>query len=346
MGTVDSIPTRLLLQPSRLAMADSQRRLAQAQAEAASSRHQDVGLALGARTGAAISLRVQLAGLDQSAASLGLARARGEAVQDSLSSLGTLAERFRSTLTGARNSENGRALGAAAARTALDAMRDTLSVTQDGQYLFSGLASDTPPLAAYDAGPRLTIAGAFQTEFGFAPDDPAAASLTAADIGGFLDGAFAALFAAPGWTSTWSAATDETPKLRLASGSAVDVSSSANAPFAPLMAKAFSAMEVLGSGKLNATAFTAAADRALALISEAQAKIGDEQARVGIGQSGVKAAQAEIDARKPRLAAAVTALEGVDPYEAATRVNVLMNQLESSYALTGRISRMSLLSYL
>ncbi|MCA3561396.1 MAG: flagellar hook-associated family protein [Aestuariivirga sp.] len=343
---MDSIPTRLLLQPSRFAMAESQRRLAQAQTEAASARHEDVGLALGARTGAAISLRVQLAGLDQSATSLGLASARSETVQDSLSSLGTLAERFRSTLTGARNSENGRALSAALARTSLDAMRDTLSVTHDGQYLFSGLASDTPPLAAYDAGPRLAIASAFQTQFGFAPDDPAAASLTATDIGGFLDGAFAALFTTPGWTSTWSAATDETPKLRLPSGSAVDVSSSANAPFAQLMAQAFSAMEVLGRGKLNATAFTAAADRALALISQAQAKIGDEQARVGIGQSGVKAARAEIDGRRPRLTAAVTALEGVDPYEAATRVNVLMNQLESSYALTSRISRMSLLSYL
>ncbi|MCA3554254.1 flagellar hook-associated family protein [Aestuariivirga sp.] len=346
MGIVDSIPTRLLLQPLRLATAESQKRLAQAQAESASGRHEDVGLALGALTGAAISLRVQLAGLDQSAASLGLASARGESVQASLSSLNKLTEQFRSTLTGARNSENGRALSAALARTSLDSMRDTLSVTQNGQYLFSGLASNTPPLADYDAGPRQAIASAFQAQFGFAPDDPAAASLSATDIGGFLDGAFAALFTSPGWTSTWSAAADETPKLRLPSGGAVDVSSSANAPFAPLMAQAFSMMEVLGRGKLNATAFIAATDRALVLISQAQARLGEEQSRIGIGQSGVKAAQAEIDGKKPRLTAAVNALEGVDPYEAATRVNVLMTQLESSYALTGRISRMSLLSYI
>jgi flagellar hook-associated protein 3 FlgL len=36
----------------------------------------------------------------------------------------------------------------------------------------------------------------------------------------------------------------------------------------------------------------------------------------------------------------------VDSYEAATRINLLMSQLETSYALTGRISRMSLLSYI
>ncbi len=43
---------------------------------------------------------------------------------------------------------------------------------------------------------------------------------------------------------------------------------------------------------------------------------------------------------------AIGAMESVDPYEAATRVNILMTQLESSYAVTGRISRMSLLNYI
>jgi flagellar hook-associated protein 3 FlgL len=35
-------------------------------------------------------------------------------------------------------------------------------------------------------------------------------------------------------------------------------------------------------------------------------------------------------------------LEGVDPYEASTRVNALISQIETSYALTARIQQLSL----
>lgn len=346
MAAINSIPTRLLLQPARQAIADGQRQLARAQSEQASGRHDDVTLALGARTGADISLRVHLSELEQSSSAMSLASLKAQTVQDSLSTLNSLAERFRSTITGARTSENGRMLSATLARTSLDALHDALSVTQDGQYLFAGLASDAAPLNRYDAGPRQAVIDAFRQNFGFPPDDPAAANLSATDIGNFLDGTFAALFSGGGWNATWSGASDETPKFRLLSGATVDVAATANAPFAQRMAQAFSVMDVLGQSKINAVAFTAAADKSLSLVSEAQARIGDEQARIGIGEARIKDAKAVLEQKKPVTTAAISTFESIDPYEAATRVNVLMTQLESSYSLTGRISRMNLLSYL
>jgi flagellar hook-associated protein 3 FlgL len=42
----------------------------------------------------------------------------------------------------------------------------------------------------------------------------------------------------------------------------------------------------------------------------------------------------------------VDALEGVDPYEASSRLSALMNQIETAYAMTGRIQKLSLLNYL
>ena len=39
-------------------------------------------------------------------------------------------------------------------------------------------------------------------------------------------------------------------------------------------------------------------------------------------------------------------LEGVDQYDAATRLTQLQNQLESSFAVTARLSRLSFLNYL
>ena len=46
------------------------------------------------------------------------------------------------------------------------------------------------------------------------------------------------------------------------------------------------------------------------------------------------------------IATHIGALEAVDPYEASTRVSTLMTQIETSYALTARIQRLSLLNYL
>ena len=346
MSAVDAIPTRLLLQPSRMGIADGQRRLSQAQAESASGRHYDIGLALGAQTGGDIAIRLHLASLEEDVTRANLASVRADTVQTSLSGLSNLADRFRSTLTGARNSGDGRTLSASLARSSLDALRDSLSVSQEGQYLFSGTATDTPPLVAYDNGPRQAVIDAFQASFGFPPDDPAAAGLSADDVSSFLDGTFAAQFSGSAWTSTWSRASDEVPTFRTQSGSRATLTTTANAPFAQMLAQAFTIMDVLGSSKINQAAFTSSVDKSLAIVSEAQVQVGEEQARLGIGQALVKDTRSGLEQRKTSLTTALSSLENVDPYEAATRVNLLMNQLESSYALTGRISRMSLLTYL
>lgn len=39
-------------------------------------------------------------------------------------------------------------------------------------------------------------------------------------------------------------------------------------------------------------------------------------------------------------------LEGVDPYEAANRVNDLLTHIQTSFALTARIQQLSLLNFL
>ena len=346
MVAVNGIPTRLLLQPSRLGIADGQKRLADAQAEAATGRHTDVGLTLGARTGTDIKLRLSLGTLERSTSGVKQATLAADTVQDALAALSSLADRFRSTLVGASTSENGRGLTAALAVSALDSMQNSMSLTMNGRYLFSGLATDTPPLKAYSDGPRQTLLDAFQATFGMLPQDPAASALNADDVTNFINDVFGTFFSGTGWTSTWSAASSERPKFRLQSGERIDLSTTVNMPFAQKLAQAFALMDVFGQSNVNATAIAAVSKFSLILVSEAQVAIGDEQATIGIGQARLREERADLDQRKTRVTAAVSALESIDPYEAATRVNLLMNQLESSYALTGRLSRMSLLSYL
>lgn len=343
---VTAISSQLLLQAPRLAMADSQKRLARAQVEVATGRHEDIGLTLGGQTGTVIGLRLHVSELEQRIDSSRQAGLKAEAAQEALTNVNSVAEKFRSTLTGARTAEGGRSLTATFARTALDSLRDSLSTSFDGQYLFGGLSTDRPPLNAYDSGPRQAIVNAFQTEFGFPPDDPAAAGLSVNQLQGFLDGTFKAQFSPAGWTGSWSNATDATPQFRIQSGDYVSLSATANGAFSRSLAEAFSMMEVFGNSKISASAYQATVNKALAVVSDGQLMTAAEQARIGIGEDRLKAAQTALEQRKTTATAAISSLENIDPYEAATRVNQLMTQLEGAYSLTGRISKMSLLSYI
>jgi flagellar hook-associated protein 3 FlgL len=343
---LDMISTRVLSQIPRAAIAEGQRRLAEAQIEATTGRHADLGLALGSRVGSAIAFRLQLDAVTNSLGRVERAALSADVTQTSLSTLSELANGFQSMLAGSRGAENGKSLAANSALSSLEAMHTTLSTTYDGQYVFGGLMTETAPLAPYSAGPRQAISGAFEASFGFPPSDPAAAALSPADIEGFLDTAFADLFSDGEWTATWSAASDEGLLLRLGPGGAIDLQTNTNRPFARSLAQAFSMVEVLGNSRISRDAFQTVADRALSRVSEAQLRVGAEQARIGTGQSRLKLASGSLDASKVRLTSAIQALESVDSYEAATRINLLMSQLETSYALTGRISRMSLLSYI
>lgn len=346
MMVSDGLPTRLLLQPARASMADLQRRLSQAQTEASTGRHEDVNGVLGARLGTDMALRLQLS-LTESSVEIGKqAGIRAESSQNALTTLSSIADQFRSSLSGARNAPEGRAIASQSAQSAIAATHGTLAMTYDGQYLFGGLATDSPPLKPYENGPRQDVIAAFHSEFGFSPDDPQAAGLSSAQVNAFFDGTFKTLFEPPKWATDWSNADDSTLKLTLPDEGPLDLSTTANAAFARTLMKSFVIVDVFAKSALNTGAFQTAADKSLALVSEGQISLANEQARIGAAQSRLKLAQDTMSRKTASINSALSAFEAVDPYEAATRVNLLMNQLESSYALTGRISKLTLLSYI
>lgn len=346
MPRVEGLPTLLLSNVSRQTIAASQVHLRQAQTEATSGRYHDVGLVLGAQTRASILIRNDAAGLIAIREQAEQAGLWGDVTQSALGAVTDLAEAFRSSLMGARNAEGAQALAATAARSALGGFQSVLSTSHDGQYLFGGLNANTPPLIPYDQGPEQAVIAAFEAEFGFALTDPAAETISAGQIQAFIGGSLASLFTGTAWTSIWSNAADESPVFRLSASEAVSVSTNANKPFAQALAMAFTTVDVLARARLGQAAFEAVTDAALQQVSQAQLLTGDEQARIGTGEARLREATEMLEARHVHLTASLAALESVDPYEAATRVNALMTQLETSYALTGRLSRMSLLSYI
>ena len=82
------------------------------------------------------------------------------------------------------------------------------------------------------------------------------------------------------------------------------------------------------------------------MVSEAIAGLADMQSQTGVIQKRVSDASERITMQANLFEKNIGELEGVDPYEAATRVSDLLSSIETSYALTARIQQLSLLRFL
>lgn len=340
---VETFPTLLLTTRSKATIASLQSQLTAAQTESTTGRHYDMGLALGGGISHAIAMRMDLSRAEADAALIGQAGQRAKATQAGLTALDALATQFLSALNGARGAEDGAAIAATQARSTHDSLRDAMNASFAGQYLFGGLNSTEPPLAGLDDA-AAAIRTAFESTFGFPPGSPSAASITEAGMQAFVDGAFAQLFEEPAWQDNFSQAASENLKAN-AGGSTVDASANANDRFVRELTKALAMMSSLGSN-LNGRVFSYLTEKAVAAVAEAQTDLTSARTRIGIAQARLSGAADQAEARQAILSSAIGQLEEVDRYEAATRVNALMTQLEASYAITGRIGRLSLLNYL
>jgi flagellar hook-associated protein 3 FlgL len=81
-------------------------------------------------------------------------------------------------------------------------------------------------------------------------------------------------------------------------------------------------------------------------LFEAQSQRSLLSGRLGIEQARIEEAAIQNEAENSSLQLARSALLAIDPYEAATRLEESQNQLETLYAVTARLSRLTLLDFL
>lgn len=345
-----SISFLSMINAPRFSVMDMQRRLADAQTEVSTGRHADQGLTLGNKTAQSVALRSQF---DKNTALIdmnGLAKTELDLTQSTLGSIVDLAHQFTATLIGARNAANGQQVVKDAAKAALASFTSLVNAAHDGQYIFGGINSGVTPLANYlsvpATGAKAAVDAAFLAEFGFPQSSPAAGGITSAQMSTFLAGNFDALFTPANWQGTWSQASSQNRTLRVDQSFMIENSSNANEQAFRELAGAFTMAFDLGSGNLNQSAFEKVVDRAASQASTASQHLGDIQSRLGRVQQTIANTTDVLESRNNILNREILALEGADTYEAATRVNALTAQLEASYSLTSRISRLSLLNYL
>jgi flagellar hook-associated protein 3 FlgL len=344
------ISTSALSEASRLSLMQLQQKLSAAQKEVTTGRLADVGQTLGHRTGQAVSFRYEHARLEAAIATNGIAATRLDATQATLTSMAKEAQFFMGQLIGMRNNPDGQGVMEAQAKRTLSGFIDALNTSTGDSYLFGGINTDVKPVTDYFQSPassnRQAVENAFITAFGMSQTDPAVETIDATAMQTFLDTTFAALFDEPAWTADWSAASSENVKSRIAVSQIVETSTNANESAIRKLASAYTMVADLGTAGLNEGAYHAVVDTATRLVAEAIQGLTAIQSSLGSAQESIARANERMSIQTDILSSHITQLEGVDPYEASTRVASLMTQLETSYAITARIQKLSILNYL
>jgi flagellar hook-associated protein 3 FlgL len=345
-----AVSTQALSDALRLSLAKAQLKLINAEKEVSSGRHADVGATLGYKTTQTVSLRQEHARLQTIVDTNSIVSGRLEATQAALKDVLANAQTFMSTLVSARDAGSGPAAAKSQAEAGLTAFIDSLNNSFDGGQLFSGINADVKPIADYYANPpatnKVAVDAAFLTAFGVSQSDPGVAGITAGDMKTFLDTTFAGLFDDPAWTNDWSQSSTQNVRSRISTHELVETSVNANESGFRKLASAYAMIADLGVDKMNKNTFQAVVDTALNLVGNAIGELTTLQAKVGTTEQRVTNASERMSIQIDLMTKHISVLESVDPYEASTRVTALLTQIETAYALTARIQKLSVLNYL
>ena len=236
------------------------------------------------------------------------------------------------------------------AAAALDGVLRQLNVTIAGRYLFGGALVDRPPMLG-GTGPAGVIDAVIA--------DAATAAGGQIDIGDVpglvaeLDSVFDDSHPDPArhyGTAFYQGSPGTEPDLvgqldehgRITYGVKAD-----EAAFRDIM----QGLHTLAAARYGDPAMTEAAHRAYATAAAERLQRGlgqlvDLAARTGQNQALVAANQERLEIAKDLYNRQIVELERRDPYEAATILTTLEQQLEASYLITARMNELSLTSYL
>jgi flagellar hook-associated protein 3 FlgL len=343
------VSTAAISQALRYSLLRMQSDLTKASKEATTGRVADVGLALGARTGYSVSLGRDVDRLKGIVDTNGLASSRLSATQDALTQITTAAQSFLSTLTTSSSGDSTPSIVRAKAEDALRSFTSILNTSYNGEYVFAGINTDVKPINDFldpSSPNKAAFDTAFSTYFGFTQNDAQAANITATQMGDFLTTVVEPQFLGAGWQGSWSNATDEGITSRIALNESTETSVSANDQGLRKMALAAASVYAIYNSNVGEDGRQAVLSFAVGVLGQSVAGIADLSAKTGIIENRVKNATDRINMQVDLFNKNILDIEGVDPYEAANRVSLLQQQIETSYALTARMQQLSLVKYL
>lgn len=319
-------------------------------AEVAAGRLHDVGLELGGGAQALVAFRQEITALHGTIDANGQLAARLDASQAALGRIVGDGNAFLAGLMSARGDAGNADILAKQAEEGLKAFVESVNTSFAGVYVFGSLEAGTPPMSDYFASPaplsRQAMDTAFQAEFGIPATDAGVRSIPASSMQAFADNAFQTLFDDSGWSANWTPATAQPVTSLIASERAVASSVTARSEAFRNIAAAFVLVADGGTRNLNEAAYEAVIDKATRLLGEGLAQMGELQGELGTVEKQVDDATLSMKARVDLVSGQIGKEESVDLPELSARLSTLLNQLEATYAVTGRLQQLSLLNAL
>lgn len=335
----------------RYSILRQQAELTRAQKEATTGFVADRGLALGARTAQSVTLNRDLERLSGIVDSNGLVSSRLAATQKGLRQIGESAQTFLSSLTSSASGDAAYALTQKSARATLDMLTSVLNTSLNGEYLFAGTNTDVKPINDFTPGSatKTDFDAKFAAYFSFDQNDPQAKDITTAQMQGFITTVIEPSFLGTGWSdpaNPWSNATDQGITSRITLNETTETSVSANDVGIRKVAMAAAVISDLLASNVGDDARKVLVNFGVSTIGAAISDLGQLESRTGIIEQRVSNATERVEMQIDLFERQILSTEGVDPYEASTRVTDLLSQIEKSYAITARIQQLSILNYI
>ena len=328
-----------------------QNELIDAQREVVSGQHNNIGQVLGGTTARALDLRRERDMMDNLMATNSVVTQRLSSSQMALETISDAGQTALNTFVALAGSTDSTQLSTAAQTltNVLDQFTDAANTSVNGEYIFAGINTDVKPVGDYisdETGARTAFRTAFSGFFGFNQTDPQAEFISPADMQTFLDTVVEPMFmSGAAWSTTWSTASDTPMTSRISRSEVVQSSVTINQDgFRQLAFGAVIGLELLNL-PISSDTRAIVSDKAIDVMGKAIYGIDSERGLLGLSENRVAMADEVLKAQVDIVKLNLDDLEGVDVYEASTKITALSNQMEISYNLTARISELSLVNY-
>jgi flagellar hook-associated protein 3 FlgL len=345
-----SVSTQYLWSSLQLSVADLQSQLATAQTESTTGEYADLGLQLGVQSGEEISLQNENGVLQNLTTNNALVTTRISTTTTALDSLRTDAQNTLDSLAEyVPDTGQGSTLQTLGAN-GLQSLISTANASVDGQYVFGGINSATPPMTDYfdpPAAAQTAVQTAFASYLGALTPPATAQTVTAAQMQTFLASpALTSQFQGAAWSSNWSSASSVNISSDISPTETIDTSTNANQPAFQELAQAYTMLNEFTGTSINSSAMQSVVNSASSLINQAMTSLTSTEATLGSAQTRVTDANDSMSAQMNILQTQINNLDSVNAYQTATQVNSLSTQIQTAYALTAQLQQLSLVKYL
>ena len=329
-----------------------QNELIRAQKEVVSGRLYNIGEELGATTTRSLDLHREADMMKNLIATNSVVTQRLSSTQMALETISNAGQTALNTLVALAGSTDSTQLSTAVQTLTdvLDQFVDASNTSVNGEYVLAGINTDVKPIGDYmtdETGARTAFDNAFAGYFGFPKTDPQVEGITDVQMQDFLDNVLQPMYAAGGdWQTTWSTASDTPMTSRISRTEVVQSSTTANADGFRNMAFAVVVGIELLNLPINSDTRAVVSNKAIDFIGKAIYGVDSERSQLGLSENRVRLADEVLQAQMDIVKLNLDDLEGVDVYEASSRITALTNQMEISYNLTARISQLSLVNEL